>query len=254
MRARVMAMQARAIRELEAKASVQCQADALYQVQPPQAAQMPSGNALPGSTATEQGIVHYLQAMEERVIARMSAEIARLYVNQAIGQAANPANLTVLALQEQDEACIQQALPELPLAAARDWQNEQNAQLRLQFIDKCGALLSSHEVANLLQSKAKNRAAAANHLKEKGRVLCLRLHGHDVYPAFQFDTQACHVYREMADIIQALSRDFEAGWQMALWFITPNAWLLGQLPLILWPVQKSAVVSAARAQSAAFDA
>lgn len=183
---------------------------------------------------------HCLQDMEERVVARMSAEFSRLLQAQ-------PANL------QQDEARIQQALPALPEQSARTWQIEQNAALRTQFMQQC-ELLSSKQVADLLGSKAKNRAASANFLKDKGKIFAVRLHGQDYFPAFQFDPLAHHCYPEMAQLISQLARDYEPGWQLALWFTGPNEWLQGQTPLALWGQERDAVLRAAKAESLAFDA
>ncbi len=185
-----------------------------------------------------------MQAMEARVVVRMAAEITRMLRSQGS---------SVEVLQAQDEASIQQALPPLPLQTARTWQNEQNALARTEFIEQCGGLLNSKQVADMLHSKAKNRAAMANHLKEKGRALCVRLHGQDCYPVFQFDPLEQRCYSEMSELIQVLGRDYEPGWQLAVWFITENEWLDGKTPLAVWAVHRRSVVDAAVAESAAFD-
>lgn len=191
--------------------------------------------------------VQYLQEMEARVVsqmvAQMKAEISRVYSASASA-----------ALQAQDEARIQKALPDLPAQGARDWQNAQNVMLRNDFMQRCDGLLTSHQVADVLGSQAKNRAATANHLKDKAKVLCLRLHGQDVYPAFQFDALAQKTYPEMAMLIQVLQRDYEPGWQIALWFTAKNAWLGGQEPLSVWRQSRQEVLVAAQAEMAAFDA
>jgi hypothetical protein len=187
----------------------------------------------------------YFAALEERVVGRLTTEIARMLRSQQTAD--------ITALQAQDEASIQQALPPLPLQSARIWQNEQNASARTEFIEQCGGLLNSKQVADLLDSKAKNRAAMANHLKEKGRALCVRLHSQDCYPLFQFDPAGQCCYPEMGELIAILGRDYVPGWQLALWFITENDWLDGKTPLTVWSASRRAVVDAALAESAAFD-
>lgn len=189
-----------------------------------------------------------LQEMEERVVARVAAEFSRLLEGQAI--------LDLAAQQAQDEVRIQQALPTSATSAipkARAWQIEQNARLRSEFIAQC-ELFTSKQVADLLESKAKNRAATASQLKDKGKLFSVRLHGQDYFPAFQFDLLARRCYPEMAQVIQILLRDYEPGWQLALWFAGPNQWLDGQTPLALWARDRAAVVHAAQAESVAFDA
>jgi hypothetical protein len=189
-----------------------------------------------------------LQEMEERVVARMTAEFSRLLEGQSI--------IGLAGQQAQVEASIQQAMPPLPALSsqnARAWQIEQNAKLRAQFIEQC-ELASSKQVADLLDSKAKNRAATASHLKDKGKIFSVRLHGQDYFPTFQFDLLARRCHPEMAQLIQILARDYDPGWQLALWFAGPNEWLEGQTPLALWVHDRAAVVQAAKAESAAFDA
>ncbi len=192
-----------------------------------------------------------LQEMEERVVARMTAEFSRLLEAQPI--------MGLAAQQAQLEASIQQAMPPLPALSAlsaqnaQAWQIEQNAQLRAQFIEQC-ELASSKQVADLLDSKAKNRAATASHLKDKGKIFSVRLHGQDYFPTFQFDLLGKRCHPEMAQLIQVLARDYEPGWQLALWLTGPNEWLEGQPPLAVWAHDRAAVVQAAKAESVAFDA
>lgn len=201
---------------------------------------------VPQGAVVDAAMRQYWLELEERVVARMSAEFSRLLQHH---QADNP-----VSMHAQDEASIDQALsPPSERQSARAWQIEQNTRLRAQFIDQC-ELLNSKQVADLLDSKAKNRAAKASHLKDKGKVFCVRLHGQDYFPAFQFDAlgQCCHP--EMAEVILARQRDCEPGWQLALWFNAANAWLDGQTPLAVWANDRHAVVNAAVAESAAFDA
>lgn len=182
----------------------------------------------------------------ENLALRMEDTLARFASMQAI---------LVEQQKAADEAAIQQAI--LPLAdhqlqQAREWQNSQNAQARSEFIAQCGGLLSSHEVADLLVSRAKNRAALASQLKDKQKIFSLRLHGQELFPCFQFDVEQQQVWPEIADIIAALQLDYEPGWQLALWFSTENAWLAAGTPLALWPQQRARVVAAAQAERATF--
>ncbi len=184
-----------------------------------------------------------LHDLEERMVERVTSEISRLLHEQQIAD-----------LQAGAEASIDQNLPTVPPQhQAHLWQIEQNTRLRAQFMEQCD-LFNSKQVADLLESKAKNRAATASHLKDKGKLFAVRLHGQDYFPAFQFDLASRRCFPEIAELIVILQRDCEPGWQLALWFSAPNAWLDGRTPLQVWQSDRGAVLQAAGAESAAFDA
>ncbi|WP_338845460.1 hypothetical protein V8J88_17215 [Massilia sp. W12] len=191
------------------------------------------------------------QALEARQLQRVSAHLVQ-ELRAALGVLREQAGAGLW------EAAIQQSTPDLSQLlhnSAQQWQVQQNAALRQRFVEQCQGMLSSHQVADLLGSRAKNRAALANQLKDSKRVLALRLHGQDWYPACQFDAQAGRVWPEMAELIRLLERDYEAGWQLALWLITPHAWLQQAAPLTFWlQGQRAAVLQAAREEMAAFAA
>lgn len=184
-----------------------------------------------------------LHDLEERMVERVTSEISRLLHEQQIAD-----------LQAGAEASIDQKLPSVPPQhQAHLWQIEQNTRLRSEFMAQCD-LFGSKQVADLLESKAKNRAATASHLKDKGKIFAVRLHGQDYFPAFQFDLANRRCFPEIAELIAIMQRDYEPGWQLALWFSAPNAWLDGRTPLQVWLSDRGAVLQAAAAESAAFDA
>ena len=152
-----------------------------------------------------------------------------------------------------DEALIQQAMEKLPgKEEAHQWQLAQNAGARNAFRTQCGGLLSSRDVADLLGSTAKNRAALAKQLKDAGKALSVRLRNQDHYPGFQFDHENQRIFPEMAEIIALLAADYDHGWQMALWFSCNSEWLGGNTPLAIWPDDRRAVIEAARAEHTLF--
>jgi hypothetical protein len=152
-----------------------------------------------------------------------------------------------------DEALIQQAMEKLPgKEEAHQWQLAQNAGARNAFRMQCGGLLSSRDVADLLGSAAKNRAALAKQLKDAGKALSVRLRNQDHYPGFQFDHENQRLFPEIAEIIALLAADYDHGWQMALWFSCNNEWLGGNTPLAVWPDDRRAVIEAARAEHTLF--
>ncbi len=197
-----------------------------------------NGSAVPGNILRE-----CLHDLEERMVERVTSEISRLLHEQQIAD-----------LQAGAEASIDQNLPSVPPQhQAHLWQIEQNTRLRAQFMAQC-ELFNSKQVADLLESRAKNRAATASHLKEKGKLFAVRLHGQDYFPAFQFDLASRHCFPEIAELLQIKQRDCEPGWQLALWFIAPNPWLDNRMPLQVWQNGRAEVLQAAAAESAAFDA
>ena len=152
-----------------------------------------------------------------------------------------------------DESAIQDAMDMLPgKAEAHRWQISKNVLARNAFRLQCEGLLSSKDVADLLGSTAKNRAALAKQLKDAGKALSVRLRNQDHYPGFQFDQENQCVAPEMSEIIALLAADYDYGWQMALWFSCDNEWLDGKTPLAVWPEDRQAVLEAARSESALF--
>jgi hypothetical protein len=188
-----------------------------------------------------------IDALEQRMVTRLQTEM-RLLLREHNPLLATPLLST---MQAEDEAQIQAGLS--TEMAARDWQNQQNIALRNQFLAQCGGLLNAREVADLLASRAKNRAASANQLKDQGKALCVRLHGRDGFPLFQFDPTGQRCYPEMAQVIAALAPAYQPGWQLALWFIAANAWLDDATPLERWATDRTAVVRAAQAEQAMFN-
>ena len=68
-------------------------------------------------------------------------------------------------------------------------------------------LLESADVASVVGSVAKNRAAAAHKLGREGRVFSIRVGRRDLYPAFQFGRNG----RPLDGIVPVLARLREAG-------------------------------------------
>ncbi|MBV8049146.1 MAG: hypothetical protein JO171_18505 [Paludibacterium sp.] len=133
------------------------------------------------------------------------------------------------------------------------WHAQRNAEARKDFIAKCGVLLSADKVADVLGSEAKNRAAQASRLKSENKVLVVHLQGRDYFPSFQLDLDNQRPYPEMAELLLVLAPVYEPGWQAAIWFVTPNAWLAGQEPMALWPRQRLRVLAAAHAEAEVMD-
>lgn len=96
-----------------------------------------------------------------------------------------------------------------------------NADLRTAFLAEVGALTSA-EVAQLAGSKAKNSSALAGRWRSARRIFAVPWGGETLYPAFQLaDGEPRPI---IARILQAFG-ERPSGWEVALWFATPSAYL-----------------------------
>ena len=135
-------------------------------------------------------------------------------------------------------------------SAAEIAQLRRNAEARKAFFAEFGAL-TSKQVAELVGSRATNRAALANRWKAQNRIFAIEAGGQSLFPAFQFaeDGQARPV---VAEVLAALGPRAK-GWQTALWFTGANGWLGAKRPVDLLESAPEAVAAAARQEAAAFD-
>ncbi len=117
-----------------------------------------------------------------------------------------------------------------------------NVEARAAVIEEFG-LLSSHDIHDLTGAKASNKAARAARLKKVGKLFAVPFEGRMMYPGFQLDRSG-QPRAVMAQVLKVLSG--WAGWQIAIWFITENAWLDDQRPVDLLDRAPQAIVEAAR--------
>ncbi|MEO5964321.1 MAG: hypothetical protein ABIR11_02555 [Candidatus Limnocylindrales bacterium] len=123
-----------------------------------------------------------------------------------------------------------------------------NADLRTAFLAEVGALTGA-EVAQVAGSRAKNSSALASRWRSERRIFAVPWSGELLYPAFQFADGAPRP--AVARILEAFG-DPPSGWEIALWFATPSAFLPGsRRPLELLDSDPDALVAAARAELSA---
>jgi hypothetical protein len=122
-------------------------------------------------------------------------------------------------------------------------QLRRNAELRVRFVKEV-PLLTSAGVAKLSGSAARNASAKASRWKSEGRIFSVTHGGIHHYPAFQFEADSGAPFRAMQDIIEVFAN--LSDWQIALWFIAPNAWLGNRAPLDAFARDPQAVIDAAR--------
>jgi hypothetical protein len=121
-------------------------------------------------------------------------------------------------------------------------QARRNSAARAALIEEFG-LLTSHELADLGGSTAKNRAALASRWKQEGRIFSVQHQGGTYYPAFQFEGDG-QPKRAVALVLRALEAG--DGWQTALWFLAENGYLEGRRPVDLLAADEDAVLDAVR--------
>ena len=123
----------------------------------------------------------------------------------------------------------------------------QNARMRHEFMREVGAL-TSQEVAELSQSQVKNRAAHAHRAKTENKLFAVEYQGDQRYPAFQFDTQTGKPKPIIKQMLETLNGQW-SGWQLALWFVTPNGYLDDQTPMDRLDASPEAVMEALRREA-----
>jgi hypothetical protein len=124
-------------------------------------------------------------------------------------------------------------------------QARRNAEARSALLDEFGAL-RSHEVADLAESRASNRAALANRWRAEHRLIAVPVRDELLYPGFQFNAEG-KPKPAIGPTIEWLRSDpHTTDWQMALWFLTPTSWLGGRRPVDILDENPDAVIDAAR--------
>lgn len=129
-------------------------------------------------------------------------------------------------------------------------QARRNAEARGVLLDEFGAL-RSHEVADLAESRASNRAALANRWRAENRLVAVPVRDELLYPGFQFNAEGKPKPVIGPTIAWLRSDPHTTDWQMALWFVTPTSWLGGRRPVDLLDERPDAVIDAARREVSA---
>jgi hypothetical protein len=113
-------------------------------------------------------------------------------------------------------------------ASTRAQQALWNAQRRLAVLEEWGTL-TSHQVADVAGSSARNRSALAHAWRQQGRVFAVA-HGDELlYPTFQFGPDGRP--RPAIGRVLAVLGDRLGGWGTAVWFTSPNPHLGGARPV-----------------------
>jgi len=145
------------------------------------------------------------------------------------------------------EELVEALLPriEVPTPAALE-QARRQAVVRLRLLRDFGAY-SPDDVSELAGSRAANRSALASRWRREGRIFAVPYDHREHYLGFQFDGDG----RPLPAVAKVLA--VLAGWppwDVALWFVSDNAWLERRPPAELLAVQAQRVLRAAEADAA----
>ena len=101
-----------------------------------------------------------------------------------------------------------------------------NFALRQAYVDET-PLLTAKQIHAMSGVRSANPSEPASRWKKQGRTFAVRVHGRDLYAAFQFRDGVPHPV--MKEVLAALPVDMTS-WQKAFWFASGNGWLDGDEP------------------------
>ncbi len=149
---------------------------------------------------------------------------------------------------EQTDSLIAALQPDRVLGRAAVEQARLNAAARDEFV-RSWQCYTSAEVAEVVGSRATNRAASAHRLLRRGEIFQVRYGSDTLVPAFQFSPHG-EPKPAVAEALGPLRAAGLDGWELAFWFVTPNGWIEGeQRPVDLLDADPAAVVAAARREA-----
>jgi hypothetical protein len=134
--------------------------------------------------------------------------------------------------------------------AAQETVDRDTVQWRSQFM-KNHSSWTAKEVADQSTSTAKNRGALASRWAQERKIFAVKYEGQFWYPRFQFqDGEPLPI---VGQVIQAYPSHAN-GWDIAYFFVTPNANISGRKPVELLKIDPVRVHSLARAAANPADA
>ncbi len=148
------------------------------------------------------------------------------------------------AKDEKLQKLIEAITPELqlPLSSSAIEQVKRNSAARVKFLEHYDTY-SSSDIYRMNNSTATNKAALASGWRSKGKVFAINHKSELRYPAFQFDKDT-KPQKIIANVIKLFGKE-NADWQLALWFVTPNAILNGKPPIDVIKSDSKALIDAA---------
>lgn len=129
-------------------------------------------------------------------------------------------------------------------------QARRNAAARSELLQEVGALTAA-EVADFAGTKVSNRRATASRWLAERRTFAVAHQGARLFPAFQFDPETHKPKSLVREVLRELPDQLvRGGWQLALWWTTPTAWLDWRRPLDVMDQEPEAVIAAAARERA----
>ena len=119
---------------------------------------------------------------------------------------------------------------------------DDNARLRSGFV-KDFEMLTSYQIHERSGSSSKNKAARASDWKKAQKIFSVKIHGKELYPAFQFDADD-RPLPLVNPVLKHLQGE-HSPWQIAFWLVSPLNALDGRPPIDLVRDGDKRVVEAA---------
>ena len=190
------------------------------------------GTTQPSSSAAGERRVTDLQIPLEALVQHFSAAFSNFFERQPVPEQA--------ALERPlDDAC---ARLEKDFATAL-WHVRQNLLLRLAFCRQSSGLLSATEAAALLGIASEQAPSILERRECDLQLFSVLLGESRRYPRFQFDS-AGRVPAALPVVLERLAPLYR-GWELAVWWISANAFLDGQAPIDFWSSEPETVSRAA---------
>jgi hypothetical protein len=111
---------------------------------------------------------------------------------------------------------------------------------------RCGGIASGDELAVMLRRWSEQPLSRLGRWIVAREVVSFDCHGTTWLPLFQFEQVSMSLRPEVTVVIEELSDVFD-DWELADWFVVPNAWLDGMTPVDALAACPSSLREAARA-------
>jgi hypothetical protein len=133
-------------------------------------------------------------------------------------------------------------------------QVRRNAQLRTSMLEEFGAI-DARDLADLVESRARNRLSVVDNWRRAGRVVVVPWHGQALVPGFQLLSNGSPDPR-LRPVLKILKDQGFGPWEQALWWTVPAPRLEGARPVDLllrareMPAEEAGAVAVNLAQAA----
>ncbi len=116
----------------------------------------------------------------------------------------------------------------------------------LNFYRHSGGLARKQEVVSRFEAQGGPGLATVDQWIAQRDVICFDWKDDAWMPWFQFNRFELAPHRQLRPVFAELKPAFDA-WEMGSWFVRPNGWLAGRIPVDILMSNLPAVLDAARA-------